>query len=132
MPAEKHIFADAQLGNEHEFLMNDVDAQIVSLVRGFNFDWLALPEKLSPVCFIEPGSDLHERGFSGAILADQSMDLAGPHIETDVFKHGDTAKGLGDVVHSQERFRVLHHQWCCPRPMGMFYFLFILFSIFYF
>src|SRR6266404_2741390 len=110
MPAEKHVFADAQLRNEHEFLMNDVDAELVSLVWGFDLDRLALPEDLPPVRFIQPGDDLHERGLSGAIFADQSMNLAWPHLEADIVEHPYTAKRLGDVLHAKERIRASRRQ----------------------
>src|SRR6266851_8680422 len=117
MAAEKHVFADAQLRNEHEFLMNDVDAEIVSLVWGFNLDWLTLPEHLPPVRFIKPGNDLHERRLSGAVFADQSMNLAGTYVEGDVVKHNNTTERLRYVLHAQERFRALHRQLGRPRPM---------------
>ena len=104
MPAEKHILSDAQLRNEHEFLMDDVDAEIVSLVWGFDLDRLSLPEHLAPIGLIQPRDDLHERRLTGAVFADQGVNLAGPHLEADVVKHDDTAKRLGYVLHAKERF----------------------------
>src|SRR5260370_26363438 len=123
MAAEKHVFADAQLRNEHEFLMNDVDAEIVSLVWGLNLDWPALPEHLPPVRFIKPGNDLHERRLSGAIFADQRMNLAGTHVEGDVVKHGDAAERLRYVLHSKAQVAISRqHLWCLRVQEGIFHF----------
>src|SRR5258706_7994250 len=129
MPPEKDVFADAQLWNEHEFLMNDVDAEIVRLVRGFDLDWLALPEDLPPVCFIQPGDDLHERGLSGAVFADQSMNLSGPNVEGDVIKHDNTTKRLRYVLHAEEQARISRqYLWCLPvkRVFSIFHFSFLI------
>src|SRR2546430_2771157 len=107
MPAKKNVFADAQLRNEHEFLMNDVDAEIVSLVRGLDLDGPALPGQLPVVCLICPGDNLHERGFTGAVFADQCVHFAWTHREGHVVEYGDAAEGFCDVLNPEERFRVL-------------------------
>src|SRR6185295_3908802 len=108
MTSEKDVFTDAQLRNKHQFLMNDVDPELVSLVWSFDFDRMALPKNLAPVRFIESSDDLHESGFAGSVLADQRVDLSGLHFETHVVKHGDAAERLGDVCHSQERLGIVH------------------------
>src|SRR6185369_9322449 len=108
MTPQKNVFTDAQLWNQHQLLMNDVDPELVSLMRSFDFDRLALPKNLAPVSFIESGDDLHERRFTRAVFADQRVDLAGPHFEAHVVKHGDAGKRLGDVRHSQERLGKVH------------------------
>ncbi len=110
MPAEKNVFPDAQLRNEHEFLMNDVDAEIVSLVWGFDLDWPALPKHLPAVRLISPGDNLHERGLAGAVFADQCVHFARTHLEGHVVEYGDAAERLCDVLHPEERFSVLRRQ----------------------
>src|SRR6266496_4030054 len=123
MTAEKNVFAYAQLRNEHEFLMNDIDAEIVSLVRGPDLDGPALPGHLPAVRLISPGDDLHERGFAGAVFTDQCVNFAQTHREGHVVEYGDAAEGLCDVLHPEERFRVLRRQLRCGQ---------LLFSIFHF
>ena len=120
MPPEKDVFADAQLRNEHEFLMNYVDAEIVSLVRGLDLDGSALPGNLPAVCLIRPGGNLHERGFTGAVFADQCVNFARTHLEGHVIEYGDAAEGLCDVLHPEERFRVLRRQLFMASVKGTF------------
>ncbi len=110
MPAEKNVFAYAQLRNEHEFLMNDIDAEIVSLVRGLDLDGPALPKHLPAVRLISPGDNVHERGLTGAVFADQCVHFARTYLEGHVVEYGDAAEGLGDVLHPEERFRLLRRQ----------------------
>src|SRR6185295_1829308 len=108
MTPQKNVFPDAQLRNEHQLLMNDVDPELVSLVRSFDFDRIALPKNLTPVSFIESGDDLHERRFARAVFADQRVTFAAAHFEAHVVKHGDSAERLGDVRHFQERLGIMH------------------------
>ena len=109
MPPEKDVFADTQLRNEHEFLMDDVDAEIVRLVRAFDLDGPALPEHFPAVRLISPGDNLHERRLTGAVFSNQCVHFAGTHLEGHVVEYGDAAEGLCDVLQSEERLRVL----CC-------------------
>src|SRR2546430_2438360 len=102
MTAEKNVFADAQLRNEHEFLMNDVDTEIVSLVRGFDLDWPAPPKHLPAVRLVSPGDNLHECGLAGAVFADQGVHFARKHLEGHIVEYGHAAEGLRDVPHPEE------------------------------
>jgi len=110
MSPEKDVFADAQLRNEHEFLVNDVDAEIVSLVRGLDLDWLALPGQLPAIRLISPRDYLHERRLTGAVFANQCVYFARTHLEGYVVEHGDAAEGLCDVLHPEERFMIPSRQ----------------------
>jgi predicted neutral ceramidase superfamily lipid hydrolase len=49
----------------------------------------------------DPGKDLHQCGFAGAVLADQCDDLAGGQIEVDAVECDDTRKALGNRRHVQ-------------------------------
>src|SRR4030095_11498337 len=102
MAAEKNVFAYAQLRNEHEFLMNNIDAQIVSLVRGLDFDWLALPKHCSAVSPISPADNLHKRRLAGAVFTDQCVNFSRTHLAGYVVEYGDAAEGLCDVLHPEE------------------------------
>ena len=44
------------------------------------------------------GDDLHQRAFSRAVLADETMDLAGQKREIDPTKRFDAAEALRDLL----------------------------------
>ena len=44
------------------------------------------------------GDDLHQRRLAGAVLADETMDLAGEQREVDPAKRLDAAEGLRDPL----------------------------------
>ena len=48
------------------------------------------------------GDDLHQRAFPRAVLADETMDLAGGKREVDPAKRLDTAEGLRDLVQFED------------------------------
>src|SRR4029450_8246281 len=48
------------------------------------------------------GDDLHQRAFPRAVLADETMDLAGGQREVDTTKRLDAAEGLRDVVQFED------------------------------
>src|SRR6185503_11178021 len=108
MTPQKNVFPDAQLWNKHQLLMNDVDPEIVSLMRSFDFDRIALPKNLATISFIKSGDDLLESGFARAVFTDQRVDLAAAHFEAHVVKDGDSAERLSDVRHPQEWLRIVH------------------------
>ena len=43
---------------------------------------------------VDPGDDLHQRAFTGPVLADETMDLAGVKGEIDIPEGGDPAEGF--------------------------------------
>ncbi|WP_456657151.1 hypothetical protein [Bradyrhizobium sp. JR3.5] len=49
--------------------------------------------------------DLDQRGFSGAVLAQQRMYLAGEDLEVDVAQRAHAAKALVDATDRQKRRR---------------------------
>ena len=53
---------------------------------------------------VEPGEDVGQRGLAGAVLAEEGVDLAGPHLEVDVVV-GDHPAGeaLGDAGRDDRR-----------------------------
>jgi hypothetical protein len=46
--------------------------------------------------------DLDQGGLAGAVVAQQSYDLVGSHLEVDVVHGLYFSKGLGDVLHLKE------------------------------
>ena len=56
-----------------------------------DLDGLAVEQDLALVGLGEPVEDVHQRGLAGAVLAQQRVDLAGPHVEVDAVV-GDDAR----------------------------------------
>ena len=50
------------------------------------------------------GQDLHQSGFSRAILADKAVDLPATNGEIHILKCLDAGKGLGDIFHLEKNF----------------------------
>jgi hypothetical protein len=51
------------------------------------------------------GEGVHQRRFTGAVLAEQRMDLAGPHIEIDVVQRVHAWEGFAYAFGRQDRRR---------------------------
>ena len=49
------------------------------------------------------GHDLDQGRFAGAVLAQQRMHFARPHIETHILQHADADEGFGDARECDER-----------------------------
>jgi hypothetical protein len=68
-------------------------------------DLLAVQEDLPLVRACEPVEDVHQGGLAGPVLAQQGVDLTGPHVEVDAVIGDDARVPLGDAAHL-ERGRV--------------------------
>ena len=54
---------------------------------------------------MEPREDLHQGRFSGPVLAEQPVDLAGEHVERHPTQRLGAAEALGDAAQTQDRRR---------------------------
>ena len=75
--AEKDVFRDAELGKQQQFLIDRRDAARGAR-RPARKSGLVVPStRIEPsVGLIDPGHDLDQRRFAGAVLSEQRMDLA--------------------------------------------------------
>ena len=69
---------------ERRLLVDDGDAALHHLVRIGDADVLAGDGDLALVAGVGTGEDLHQGRLAGAVLADESEDLAGEHVDVDV------------------------------------------------
>ena len=58
----------------------------------------AVHQDLARVGPVEPGEDVHQRALAGPVLAEQSVDLAGPQVEVDVVVREDARERLDDAA----------------------------------
>ena len=72
------------------------------LRRTAQVDHFAPPQHLAGVALDHAGHDFHERGFAGAVLAEQQMHFAGVHREIAVAQRRYAAESLLDVPEFEE------------------------------
>src|SRR5688572_11196343 len=66
---------------------------------------LSVEEDLATVRRDQPGENVHQRAFSGTVLADEGMDLAGGYSEFNAVESDGRSETLSDVVELKERHR---------------------------
>ena len=101
--AEQDVLGDGEDGDQHEVLVDHVDAAR-DRVRGTrDGDFLAVEQDRPLVRPGQPVEDVHERRLAGAVLAEQGVDLAGADLQIDLVV-GDHARiALGDAPHLEGR-----------------------------
>ena len=84
--AQEHVFGDRELRGERKLLVNDDDADVLAVDDAAEAPLLAPVEDLAFVraVRVDPAEHFHQRGFSGAVLAAERVDLALLDRETDV------------------------------------------------
>jgi hypothetical protein len=109
-----------EIVDQHEMLMDHADAGGDGGVGVEDPGRLAVDEDLAGISLIEAVEDAHQRRLAGAVLADDSVDLALPDLHVDVLVGVNEAEFLvdplqlnGNVVHVPSTFYVCHHQFRC-------------------
>ena len=101
--AERHVLGDGEVVEQREMLEHHADA------AGTRFRWsgqhhlLALPAHLAFARLDQAVDGLDQGGFSGAVLAEQGMDLPRPDIDVDRVVGEECAVALGQPDRLQER-----------------------------
>ncbi len=95
--AVKQVLGDREVVENRGVLIDDADAEgLRQRRRSFgerlpaDFDGAGIPGKCAR-------GDRHERGFSGTIFADQRVNFALDHIQTDPAERDDARKGLDHI-----------------------------------
>ncbi len=79
-------------------LVHHADAGVNGVLGVAEMDGLAVDEDLALVGPVEPGEHVHQRGFAGAVFAEQAEDLAGPDLQVDIGVGDHRAEALGDAA----------------------------------
>ena len=103
--AEKNILGHAQFRRDAELLMHHADAGGQRVAGGAEMDLPLVDAHGSGIGRMHAGDDLHHRAFAGAVLAGETMDLAGVQGEVDIPKRLDAAKRLRNVGQFKQRHR---------------------------
>ena len=73
--AEHHVLGDREDGDEHEVLVNHTDAAAHGLTRVVDRNDDTVDYDLALVGAEQPEEHVHQRRLSGAVLAEQRVDL---------------------------------------------------------
>ncbi len=91
--AQEHVLGHRQVGRDAELLMHHGDAGRVRVAHRAEVRLLAVEQEAAGEIGVHAGDDLHQRAFAGAVLADETVDLAGREREIDTTKRLDAAEG---------------------------------------
>ena len=102
--AQIHVFTDRHLRHQGQFLMNDDDAQFFGILDVGELADLSVVNDIPFVrsVGIDAAQNVHQRGFSGAVLTDQRVDFSFFHLKANVVERFHTREGLRDVSHFQK------------------------------
>ena len=93
--AQRHGFGDGEHGHEHEMLVDHADSRGHGIAGAGELHRLVVDEDLSPIGVVESVEDIHHGGFAGAVLTQQSVDLARLDGEIDVVVRHERSEHLG-------------------------------------
>ena len=100
---EEEIGDRVEVIRQRERLVDRFDAERSRIPRRADFDRLAGEANLAAVGRIDAGEDLDQRGFPGAVVAEQSEHFAFAKIEAHIVDGAHAAKSLHDVAKFDER-----------------------------
>ncbi len=95
--------------DQHEVLVHHSDAARDRVLGRVDSHRLALDPDLALVRVVEPVEDVHQRRLSGAVLAEQRVNLAPAKIEVDVVVGEDPREVLRDPAELEDRPLVVDH-----------------------
>jgi hypothetical protein len=100
---EEDVLGDGQVGRNAELLVHHADAGGVRVARpsGKRTGWPS-SRKRAVELGVHAGDDLHQRALAGAVLANETVDLAGMKREVDTTKRFDAAEALRDALEFQD------------------------------
>ena len=94
---EKYVVRDGKIRNERELLVDNADATVARRKRSAGRQGSAFELDFAGIGNDGAAQDLDERGFAGAILADERADLTSADLEVEVGEHGHAAVRLREA-----------------------------------
>ena len=93
--------------HQHEVLVHHADAQLHRLTGRLDTNLLALQKDLTLGGLIQADQNIHQRGLTRAVFAQQRQHLAPVHGQADILVGIEAAKPLADMFHSQQLAQML-------------------------
>ena len=101
--AEEDIFGDGELRRDRKLLMHHADAGGQRVARGTEMHFAAVDAHLPLIAGVDAGDDLHQRALAGAVLPDETVNLAGVERKIDGAQGLHAAERLGYAGEFEER-----------------------------
>ncbi len=95
--AKKNVLGHREVGGDAQLLMDHGDAGRMGVAGRSETGLSPVQHETAGIFRMHAGDDLHQRAFSRAVFADETMDLAGEQRKIDPTKRFDTAEGFGDL-----------------------------------
>ena len=102
LAAEGEVFGDGQRRDEVDLLIDGRDAAGFGVGRRTRGDASALEGDFAGVGGVDAGEDLDERGFAGAVFAEERVDFAGADGEVDGVEGDDAGETFPDAAGGEE------------------------------
>ncbi len=99
--SEIDVFGHRQFIGKAQFLMNEHHALALGVERRGHHRSHLFDEDLALVGLVYPAEHLHQGRFSGTVLAQQGVNLAGHHLKRHAVQGADPRKRLDDILQSQ-------------------------------
>ena len=101
--AEDHVLQRGKGLYQHEMLVDHADPESNGFRGRLDLHRLAVDEDLAAVRLAEPVQDVHQGCLAGAVLPQQSENLALSALETDTVVCQDSRESFCDSLHAQGR-----------------------------
>src|SRR5215469_420623 len=112
---QNDILSYSQGGNQHKVLVHHTYFQMNGIAWPGYMRELPIDINLTTIRMNKTVENVHQRSFTGAILADQCVDLALTHLEIDMIVGNDAGPGFGDVTHLHSKWSGLLLVWSLKR-----------------
>ena len=103
-PAGKDVFADLQIGERQQLLMDDRNPMRRSIARRAQRDRPALEKQRAFIRLFRARQNAHQRGLARAVLSDEHIHLPAVRAEGDAIERDIARIALGDVARFQNDF----------------------------
>ena len=84
--------------------MYHTDSHIYRLLRGTDRHLFPLIINFAPIRFVDSRQYIHQCTFSGSVLPEERMDLAGVKLQIHVLIRYNRTKGLRNFLHLKNKF----------------------------
>ena len=103
--SDEDVLGDRHVRGERELLIDRDDAGALGVVGRREGDRLAEQLDLPRIGAVRARQDLEQGRLAGPVLAEERMDLGGPHFEMDVLERAHAREALADAGHLEDGAR---------------------------
>ncbi len=100
---DAHVLERRQVAEHAEDLERTAEPEADATVHRQMRDVVAIEHDPTGIRAEQSGQHVEQRGFAGAVRADQAVQPVGMHIELDIRRHDQRAESLVQTAHRQDR-----------------------------